>query len=291
MLQADQHAESQAASYRDRAFAWELVADGATPIALAAVRKPRFATRLTAGLATPGLVVGALLVVYALAFVQQSRGGAILRCAREGARSGAFQPVVRPTGFGFEVQCSRTVPLLCRQMLGCDEEGLCDPGFDADPGCIAASTPDCKGSVACSEDGRCTALDEACQPATDDDCLGSQRCVDEGRCTLVVRGARRSCELASDADCQRLVECRQRGDCAFVAGACRPGDPTHCQSAHECGRSGTCAYDPERHRCVATEDDCRRAEVCLTGVPPRCAAEDGLCVSRAGALPPRYFQE
>jgi hypothetical protein len=57
-------------------------------------------------------------------------------------------------------------------------DGLCER---RELRCVANSSS-CNDSIACREEGHCSAVDERCLPASDADCARSLECIDDGRC-------------------------------------------------------------------------------------------------------------
>jgi len=138
----------------------------------------------------------------------------------------------------------------------CRERGLCAPratrlsdddalSYELGSNCIATGSADCRASLACAREGRCTALAGDCIAGRAASCRASLACADEGRCVV-------------------------------AAGQCVPWDDAMCRRAPVCAREGRCAAGMVR--CVASAAGCAAATVCRLEQRCHVDATSGACV-------------
>jgi hypothetical protein len=103
---------------------------------------------------------------------------------------------------------------LCRLLGRCTYYGR--------DGCIVGSDADCRKSLPCKYEGRCTWVKNTCMVGSDADCQQSDDCADHGWCARVESGA---CRARTDADCAQSVDCYRYGRCVLGASGCtKPRD-------------------------------------------------------------------
>jgi len=117
-------------------------------------------------------------------------------------------------GLGWQCRARTWVPV-----------GLTKPGPVAAPSTL--SDDDCKRSSACTNYGRCKAVDGECVAAptaapSTPDCTKTEACRWSGRCKAVDR----QCVAGSDQDCKGSWACSKNGRCKAIDGKCckAPGD-------------------------------------------------------------------
>lgn len=120
------------------------------------------------------------------------------RCEAFGECSAVPVPKDYPKG-DYRLQCRVQSDLDCRGSLACKSEGKCSRVVDPDasePRCGATSDSDCRATLACQDNGRCWARGDQCVPLSVHDCATSTGCIDFGKCGIdggfCVRGPRPS---------------------------------------------------------------------------------------------------
>jgi hypothetical protein len=111
-------------------------------------------------------------------------------------------------------------------LLACQD----DTGLRVDPECEAAL---------CRRGGFCTFNGHQCLVGSDSDCRQSLACATEAKCTKVSNGA---CAPRSDDDCARSDLCADYGQCVFRNGVCRPGSDQDCAGSTICRVEGKCVF-------------------------------------------------
>lgn len=128
----------------------------------------------------------------------------------------------------------------CRGSDACSGEGKC--AFSSYGGCIPKSAEHCANSLACKEQGRCLYKDRKCV-ATPEACAASTGCKEEGRCLFATfDGYKRVClrppEVPYDDVC--LESCLDAGECTHKS-YCRVENSAQCAQSAACRERGACA--------------------------------------------------
>ena len=203
---------------------------------------------------------------------------------RELARRGAFGSGGLPP---FHGKCFNDSDGSCRKSKDCEFKGQCFQS-KASGMCVARDVADCKASVKCAKDGKCTLDGMFCEAGSDADCQASEGCRTEGDC----REWDGWCHAKFDADCQAAEICRKQGMCAAVdvkhlkGKMCMGGSPESCRAAEECPTKGTCHYEKGRF-CLVTPQSCQASTECKSD--GRCTPSKNRndCVKAAAAAAPK----
>ena len=179
---------------------------------------------------------------------------------KELARRAAFGSGGLPP---FQGKCYNDSDKACRKTEDCKLKGQCFQQ-KASGMCLAGDEADCKVSVGCVQEGRCTLVGKFCEAANDADCRGSAECREKGDCGEVDG----YCRATDDADCRASTHCKKKGRCGAVQPMeilnwkmCMGSTPEGCRAAEECKTKGRCHYEKGRF-CLVTPESCQASTEC-----------------------------
>lgn len=170
----------------------------------------------------------------------------------------------------------------------CHEEGTCT---DKAGECLASSDADCRASMVCARNGRCTVdpKTHTCVARVDADCAAADVCLRGGR-NPTAQADTRVCmtrpgvDVCSSEICARTESCAIRGACAAVSGICAPTEPAHCANSRACKVRGLCTY--RDYTCFgSSQTDCDVSYECLAygrcKYTPSSLSSVGYCIDPA----------
>jgi hypothetical protein len=137
----------------------------------------------------------------------------------------------------------------CAASDACTRYGRCAVAEDGS--CVAPGDVEsrrCATSVECTVWGGCHPREGFCEPLSEDDCRRSLECITQGRCTY--DASSHGCFATDPADCARSTGCTLEGICTLeslpVLGHtyCGVGRNGHCEGTVACARDGRCAVRP-----------------------------------------------
>lgn len=169
-------------------------------------------------------------------------------CAEECARAGACELRTERTGDGI-YRCYAGSDADCAGSALCRDAGRCAVAEDGE--CVRPEEVEarrCAISVQCRVWGGCHPRDGFCEPQSPEDCRQSLECLTQGRCTYVEEA--HACLPTEPLDCARSTGCALEGICTWEAYPALFGGGGHCAltSFGDCTHTLACARDG---RCAA----------------------------------------
>jgi hypothetical protein len=103
----------------------------------------------------------------------------------------------------------------------------------------------CQSSEVCRLQGTCKSLAlpdgrSVCIASSDDECRQSVSCKDEGRCTW---DGRTGCQAIDPTDCKSASVCIVAGQCTVVNGECKATSQRDCEKSSLCSGCGLLAAE------------------------------------------------